>query len=115
MKKKNIKTLFILTLIILISAQTVYAAPNCSYMFGPSTDEIIKTFYTILKWAFPTLTIILSMADIFKAVTSGDEKDNKAIYRKFAIRMVIVLIVIMLPTLLRMVFEVFNMPFCFLY
>ena len=41
----------------------------------------IKFIFTLIQWAIPCVLIVLGTIDMFKAMTSGDEKATKEIGR----------------------------------
>ncbi|NLA32564.1 MAG: hypothetical protein GX864_01265 [Mollicutes bacterium] len=118
---KSIKySISFLTILLLFYIQDVFALNNGMYLlnggclgFGVKTNEIMETILTIIFWGVPTLAIIYTMMDIFKAVTSGDVKDVSATFKKFGLRGIIIVLTLLTPSLLKFLFEIFGLKFCF--
>ena len=85
---------------------------SCEWGFGPKTNAIIMTFITVLAWGAPTLMMVYTIADILKAVTSGDVKDTNAIFKKLGLRLIISALIFFTPALLKLIFEGLGLTFC---
>ena len=113
-KYKFIKLSIFAVFISFLNSINVFAAGQCVDMLGPRTDKFLLTLLTILFWAFPVVTIIYSLGDIMKAVTGDSGKENKIVIKKFALRLAIIVIVMMTPSLLKLVFNAVGIQFCFM-
>lgn len=63
----------------------------------------IKIIISIIQWSVPILLIVLGTIDMFKAVTTNDEKDIKAAQSTFIKRILYGLAIFLVPFLVRLV------------
>lgn len=64
----------------------------------------IKYVFTLIQWAIPAALIILGTIDMFKAMTSGDDKETKAARDKFIKRLIYALVAFLIPFIVSLVF-----------
>lgn len=107
-KLKNI--LFILLLIILISAPIVYAETNinynnlCAEEGIKNTMRILGNVLLIIKIVVPLLIIIFGMIDFIKAITSDDEKAINKATESLIRRIISGLVIFFIPTIVWTIF-----------
>lgn len=77
--------------------------PDLLFVLG-----IARLIIRILQIAVPFVLIIFGSLDFFKAVIAGDEKDIKAKKKPFVQRVVAAIIILLLPTLVNLVINVFD-------
>lgn len=65
---------------------------------------IIKGVLTFVQWAVPIVLIVLGTIDMFKAVSSNDEKATKTAQKKFGIRLIYAVVIFLIPWIIRVVF-----------
>lgn len=65
---------------------------------------IIKGVLTFVQWAVPIVLIALGTIDMFKAVSSNDEKATKAAQKKFATRLIYAVVIFLIPWIIQIVF-----------
>ena len=65
---------------------------------------IIKGVLTFVQWAVPIVLIVLGTIDMFKAVSSNDEKATKAAQKKFATRLIYAVVIFLIPWIIQIVF-----------
>lgn len=74
-------------------------------IFGDETWKIIQSLYGIVKVIIPVLVVILGMIDFASVVFSGEDKDMKLAGQRFIKRIIIAVVLILLPPILRFVFN----------
>ena len=65
----------------------------------------IKTIFTLIQIAIPGFLIVLGTIDMFKAMTSGDEKKTKEAQKTFMRRLIYAVIAFLIPFIIRLVFS----------
>lgn len=70
--------------------------------------NILRYVIVIIQFSVPLLLIILGTLDMFKAMTKGDEKENKKIIDTFVKRLIYGVVIFIVPFLVRLVFRVLN-------
>lgn len=70
--------------------------------------NILRYVIVIIQFSVPLLLIILGTVDMFKAMTKGDEKENKKIIDTFVKRLIYGVVIFIVPFLVRLVFRVLN-------
>ena len=64
----------------------------------------VKYVFTLIQWAIPAVLIVLGTIDMFKAMTSGDEKETKAAQKKFITRLIYAVVAFLVPFIVSLVF-----------
>ena len=64
----------------------------------------VKTVFTLIQWAIPCVLIVLGTIDMFKAMTSGDEKATKEAQKKFIRRLIYAVVAFLIPFIISLVF-----------
>ena len=64
----------------------------------------VKTVFTLIQWAIPCVLIVLGTIDMFKAMTSGDEKATKEAQKKFIRRLIYAVDAFLIPFIISLVF-----------
>ena len=64
----------------------------------------VKTVFTLIQWAIPCVLIVLGTVDMFKAMTSGDEKATKEAQKKFIRRLIYAVVAFLIPFIISLVF-----------
>lgn len=83
----------------LISYSELCSQPNVGTIIGA-----IKFVFTLIQWAIPCVLIVLGTIDMFKAMTSGDEKETKAAQKKFITRLIYAVVAFLVPFIISLVF-----------
>ena len=65
----------------------------------------VKTIFTLIQIAIPGFLIVLGTIDMFKAMTSGDEKKTKEAQRVFIRRLIYAVVAFLIPFIIRLVFN----------
>ncbi len=116
MDKKKIKKILtmVIPLLFFVGTKVVSAgkSESCQVLLGRETDEIIKTGLAIMTWAVPTIAIVYTIIETFKAVAEGTAESIREYVKRFGKRMIIVILVILLPSLLDLVFKAFGLEYC---
>jgi len=64
----------------------------------------VKYVFTLIQWAIPAVLIVLGTIDMFKAMTSGDEKETKTARDKFVKRLIYAVVAFLIPFIVSLVF-----------
>ena len=64
----------------------------------------IKFVFTLIQWAIPLALIVLGTIDMFKAMTSGDEKKTKEAQKTFIRRLIYAVVAFLIPFIISLVF-----------
>lgn len=64
----------------------------------------IKTVFTLIQWAIPLVLIIMGTIDMFKAMSSGDEKVTKEAQQKFIRRLIYAVVAFLIPFIISLIF-----------
>lgn len=70
--------------------------------------NILRYVIVIIQFSVPLLLIVLGTVDMFKAMTKGDEKENKKVVDTFVKRLIYGVMIFLVPFLVRLVFKVLN-------
>lgn len=70
--------------------------------------NIIRYVIVIIQFSVPLLLIILGTVDMFKAMTKGDEKENKKIIDTFVKRLIYGVVIFIVPFLVKLVLQMIN-------
>jgi len=64
----------------------------------------IKFVFTLIQWAIPLVLIVLGTVDMFKAMSSGDEKKTKEAKDTFIRRLIYAVVAFLIPFIISLVF-----------
>lgn len=84
---------------------------NCSDQGIASIVAIAKTIITIIQWGIPIVLIIMGSIDMFKAVSSGDEKTTKEAKDKFIKRLIYAVVAFLIPFIISLIFSLVGSIF----
>ncbi len=70
--------------------------------------NILRYVIVIIQFSVPLLLIILGTVDMFKAMTKGDEKENKKIIDTFVKRLIYGVVIFIVPFLVKLVLQMIN-------
>ena len=79
----------------------------CEGEFGTLISSV-KWAFNLLLFAIPLVLIIKGTIDMFKAMTSGDEKENKKIIDTFVKRLIYGVVIFIVPFLVKLVLQMIN-------
>lgn len=68
----------------------------------------VKFVLKLIQYAIPCALIILGTIDMFKAMTSGDEKATKEIQKKFVKRLVYAAVAFLIPFIVSLTFTMLS-------
>lgn len=68
--------------------------------------KLIKIFINLICWSVPILLIVLGTVDMFKAISTSDEKAASEAKSKLVKRIVYGVLVFLIPFLVNLVFEI---------
>ena len=68
----------------------------------------VKFVLKLIQYAIPCVLIILGTIDMFKAMTSGDEKATKEIQKKFVKRLVYAAVAFLIPFIVSLTFTMLG-------
>ena len=90
--------------------QTNDMTTGCEIIPDGVLDILTELWYVILI-AGPVIFIIMSLIDIFKTLTSSDEKAFRELLPRIVKRVIGVLILILLPVLINFILGIINSNF----
>ncbi len=64
----------------------------------------VRTIFTLIQWGIPILLIVLCTIDMFKAVSSGDEKKTKEAQKTSIRRLIYAVVAFLIPWIIGLVF-----------
>lgn len=64
----------------------------------------IKKVFTYIQWGIPLVLIVWGTIDMFKAMTSGDEKKTKEAQKTFIRRIIYAVVAFLIPFIISLVF-----------
>lgn len=79
----------------------------CDGEFGTLISSI-KWAFNVLLFAIPLVLIIMGTIDMFKAMTSGDEKATKAQQKKLITRIIYGVVAFIVPFIISIVFSIIS-------
>jgi hypothetical protein len=83
----------------------ILATDMCSNTLVSTVIGIVKTIFTIIQIAIPIALIVFCTIDMFKAITSGDEKKTKEAWKTAGRRLIYAIIAFLIPWLISLVFS----------
>ena len=83
----------------------IIASYKCSNAMGTLVNAI-QTVLNIIRWAIPIVLIILGSIDMFKGMTSGDDKEAEKAKKTFIRRLVYAVVAFLIPTLVTFSFDI---------
>lgn len=80
----------------------------CGLLGGENsqTVSLIKDIYGYIKIIIPLLIVVLSIADFIKVVGTGKDDDMKKTIKKFATRIIIAVVFVLVPILISLIINV---------
>lgn len=89
---------------------------NCDTLFGTNTivGKFLHDIYNIIKFIVPILLLGLSIKDFATAITSQNDNAKKVALITFSKRLIIAILILVVPTLLNLIFNLFEINTCFL-
>lgn len=70
--------------------------------------NILRYVIVIIQFSVPLLLIIFGTIDMFKAMTKGDEKENKKVIDTFVKRLIYGVMIFLVPFIVKLIFNVLN-------
>lgn len=83
----------------------ILATDMCSDPLVQATIGAVRTVFTVIQIAIPVVLIVLCTIDMFKAITSGDEKKTKEAWKTAGRRLIYALIAFLIPWLISLIFS----------
>lgn len=77
----------------------------CTDPLVTAVIDAVKTVFTLIQIAIPIALIVLCTIDMFKALTSGDEKKTKEVQKTCIRRLIYAVVAFLLPYLISLVFS----------
>ena len=68
----------------------------------------VKVILSIVRWVIPIILIIYGTVDIFKAMTNGDEKEQKKAWTTFGKRILYAVAIFLIPFLVELAFSLIG-------
>ena len=68
----------------------------------------VRAVIGIVGWVVPAILIVFGVWDLFKAMTNGDEKEQKKAWQGFAKRVIFGIAIFLVPWLVRLAFAVLG-------
>ena len=65
----------------------------------------VRAIFTLIQWAIPAVLIIMGTLDMFKAMTSGDEKKTQEAKKTFIRRLIYAVVAFLIPFIIGLVFQ----------
>ena len=89
---------------------------NCDTLFGTNTivGKFLHDIYNIIKFIGPILLLGLSIKDFATAITSQNDNAKKVALITFSKRLIIAILILVVPTLLNLIFNLLEINTCFL-
>ena len=97
MKKNNFVTLLLMTILLL--PKVIYAAGNCGFVSG--LLNWAQAFWNVIVVMGPVLFVVMSLVDLAKTLTSGEDAAFKKFTGKTVKRLVAVVVLMLLPILIQ--------------
>lgn len=113
--KKRIYFLSVLLIMMFLGILIVDAAPvtKCEELFGPKSMEIIRTVFTIMRWAVPFVLIALCSFDFASVITSGKaDTEMKTATQRSLKRAVAALLIFLVPNILNLLLKLIDSSTC---
>lgn len=89
-------------------------ALTCNGLLGGPNSEIRKMLSNILKfirYGGPILMLLLTIVDLIKTVTSGDEKDFKKVFQNFIKRFIAAALLFFINDIIRLIFLIVGLEY----
>lgn len=67
--------------------------------------KIVGYLFKLIRWAVPIVLIFMSTIDLFKAMTSADEKAKKDLGTKIGKRIIYAIVIFLIPVIVRIIFK----------
>lgn len=83
----------------------ILATDMCNNTLVSTVIGVVKTVFTIIQIAIPIVLIVYCTIDMFKAITSGDEKKTKEAWKTAGRRLIYAIIAFLIPWLVSLVFS----------
>jgi phosphatidylglycerophosphate synthase len=81
---------------------------SCEALLGPQTLSYLNTGFTMIQIVGILLTILLGFTDFMGALLAGDNDANKKSFKKFVIRLSMMGVLLIVPSLLKLVLTTFG-------
>ena len=87
---------------------------NCEGYFGSVDDEdslmhlLVVQIFRPIKWLVPILLLVFTTLDFSKVVFTDSKDGMEKAKKNFIKRAIIAVVIFFIPTLLELVFEIFN-------
>ena len=88
----------------------MYILASASEICGDLSEviKLIKLFINLICWSVPILLIVLGSIDMFKAVTTNDEKMASEAKSKLVKRIVYGVLIFLIPFFINLIFEILG-------
>lgn len=67
---------------------------------------VVKWAINLICWIIPIILIVLTVIDLFKAVTSNDEKKTKEVQKQVITRVVYAIVIFLVPYIITLLFNI---------
>lgn len=89
-------------------AEKSYAEKKCEGVLSGEFTEFLQNVFGLMKIAGPILVIIMTTADLIKAVASGGKDDLSKLGSKTIKRLIYAVLLFVIPSLLDWAFKLFG-------
>ena len=102
---------------VLAANPTEISEASCETLLGPQTISYLTTAFIIVQVIGVVLVVILGLTDFLGAILSGDNDANKKAVKKFVIRLSMMAVLLVVPSILELLLTIFGISdqgFCIL-
>lgn len=87
---------------------TEVTGASCETLLGTQTLSYLNTVFILIQIVGVILTVILGFTDFMGAILAGDNDANKKAIKKFIIRLVSMVILLIVPSIIKLVLTTFG-------
>lgn len=87
---------------------TEISEASCETLLGPQTISYLSTGFVIIQIVGVVLTVILGLTDFMGAILAGDNDANKKAIKKFVIRLSMMAVLLIVPSIIKLLLTTFG-------
>lgn len=91
-----------------VNSAVLLSRDDCEGLLGDELTEWLQKTFRFMEFLAPSLVIVLSIVEFFKAMISDDKEALQKAAKKTGVRLILAVILFFIPVLINFFFELFG-------
>ena len=84
---------------------------ECNALFGGEIQKLLSNILSFIRYGGPLLMLLLTIVDLIKTATSGEEKDFKSVFTRFIKRFIAAALLFFITDIVKLLFLIVGLDY----